>query len=272
MGFGRNININRANELLAVLATGAYAFGRYMVKIPEYENAKYYNYTELGGLSCVDYSPKHIDDMNISLVNKSTVDVVISEGMHSDSKIGVLNFASAMNPGGGFIKGAMAQEEALCQASTLYPQLKSSKMYTDNRSVQISGYYNHSMNVSDTYFIRDSEYRYIEKPIKATVITSAAVNINRLDTIDKQVIKEVMHQRMEEIIKMFVRYECKTLILGAFGCGVFGNNPYDIAEIWMELLEKYGAHFEKVIFAVKSRKKDMNIVAFIDTFASNGGK
>ncbi|HBR75644.1 MAG TPA: TIGR02452 family protein, partial [Cyanobacteria bacterium UBA11159] len=38
-------------------------------------------------------------------------------------KIGVLNFASAKNPGGGFLRGTQAQEESLARSSALYKSL-----------------------------------------------------------------------------------------------------------------------------------------------------
>ena len=50
----------------------------------------------------------------------STVDAVRKLALEGRENIGVLNFASAKNPGGGFINGAMAQEESLAASGTLY--------------------------------------------------------------------------------------------------------------------------------------------------------
>lgn len=268
MAFGRDINIKKANELLDILNKGTYIVGNRRVIIPEYKEATYYKHTELGKLTEVTEQTANVSDLNITIINKSTVDAVIYEASKSNS-VGVLNFASAMNPGGGFIKGAMAQEEALCQASTLYIQLKDGQMYKDNKNTCWGkGYYNNSMNVCETYFIKDGKGSLLANPAKAIVVTSAAANLSRIENVNKQEIYDLMYNRMEEIIKMFIRYECKTVILGAFGCGVFKNDPNDIANIWKELLEIYGGHFNKVVFAIMSRHGDKNIEAFNNVFKS----
>ena len=58
------------------------------------------------------------------------------------------------------------------------------------------------------------------------------------------------------------KYIWIAIILGAFGCGVFKNNPYTVAQIFNELLKKEGfeKYFEHITFAIydKSRTKEVS--------------
>ena len=151
----REINKNKAINLINTFNQGFYAVGRTNMVIPSIKKAEYYSEPKLREASHIAKKPIELKDISVEVVPVSTVDAVHSEYKRLKSedrelevKVGVLNFASAKNPGGGFITGAMAQEEALCQASSLYLQLKDSKMYEYNRAMCSSGLYNDSMNVS----------------------------------------------------------------------------------------------------------------------------
>jgi uncharacterized protein (TIGR02452 family) len=77
--------------------------------------------------------------------------------------------------------------------------------------------------------------------------------------------KRVMKGRMEKILALFAKWGCTSLILGAYGCGVFRNNPEDVARFWQELLveEHWGSLFERVVFSILERPgKDGNITPF----------
>ena len=250
----RNINIKDAEKLLSILENGEYQINGNTIQIPEYTDAKYYTHKNINELST--FVPKQNTSLDIELYSGSTVDSVIKEYKELKTrklsgKLGVLNFASAKHPGGGFMTGAMAQEEALCHASTLYRQLEHSEMYVDN-AINLGELYNDAMNVSETYFIRDGNGNMV-KPIPAIVVTSAAVNVNRVRQSSVLDIRAAMKHRMEYILQMFIGYDCDTIILGAFGCGVFGNDPKFVAETWRELLDKYGGYFDKVVFAILDR-------------------
>lgn len=263
----RDININKANRLLDILDIGEYKSSNdILVKIPEFYDADYFTPVESESLLDYDLSNFSIRKNTIEVSSKSAVDVVISEHQNNpNAKIGILNFASAKHPGGGFITGAMAQEEALCHASTLYRQLEHSQLYIDNGRTRLSGLYNNAMNVSDTYFIANSRGNLIDNPVIATVVTSAAVNNRHLGAYEKTHVKKVMQKRMEIIIRMFIKEECNIIILGAFGCGVFLNDPVFVANTWKGLLNKY-KYFDRVVFSVLDRDKNNNLQIFKDTF------
>ena len=180
--------------------------------------------------------------------NSAVDDIFRTSREHPDKVIGVLNFASAYNPGGGFITGAIAQEEGLCHASTLYVQLRDCKeLYRLNKQAN-KDIYTDNMAVSQTEFIKNTHGILVPNPVKTIVVTSAAVNNNKVQDPNSLRIEAAMRTRMHKIIQLFIENNCNILILGAFGCGVFKNDPHIIAEIWKEELSKHGGYFDKVIF------------------------
>jgi len=179
-------------------------------------------------------------------------------------KIGVLNFASATKPGGGFKNGASAQEESIARSSTLHLSLESRRAapfyklhVRDNRR----GYYSHAMIYSPSVAIFRNDNGDWLSPYHVDIVTSPAVNaglVRKLrynrwsDTEDR--ILSVMKERMGRILALFERSEIKYLVLGSFGTGVFQNNIDSLAKIWGELLGAPGARFadsfDEVIFAI----------------------
>ena len=113
--------------------------------------------------------------------NISTVDAILRLVKEGKQNIGVLNFASAKNPGGGFLNGAMAQEESLAASSTLYKTLIAhEEYYQKNRAQRSMMYTNHAIYSPDVVFFRDGRFQLVEKPFKASVLTLPAVNMGQV--------------------------------------------------------------------------------------------
>jgi len=106
-------------------------------------------------------------------------------------------------------------------------------------------------------FFRDDERNLLRNTAKASVLTLPAVNYGQvlLKNEDTKQAKAIMKRRMKIVLAVFAEKCCKTIILGAYGCGVFRNDPDDVADWWDELLTEYGGHFHKVIFAVLDHSK-----------------
>jgi len=169
-------------------------------------------------------------------------------------KVGCLNFASAKNPGGGFMRGTMAQEESLAYSSTLFASIGSSPMYRHNRENLHHGLYSHSMIVSDGVVVfRDSTFALLEPAdlFTVTVITAPAVNV-RVTTEHNLVVQATMRERAHRVLWLAVVHGITTLVLGSWGCGVFGGSITFIADLFMELLTtrpEFTNRFVRVIFS-----------------------
>lgn len=191
--------------------------------------------------------------------NLSTVDAIRKLAGEGREHIGVLNFASAKNPGGGFINGAMAQEESLAASSTLYRTLTAhEEYYQTNRSQTSMMYTDHAIYSPDVVFFRDGRFQLVDTPVRASVLTLPAVNMGQViqkgeDTAEAE---RVMHRRMALALAIFAEQGARNLVLGAYGCGVFRNDPYLIAAWWKELLaERVGGCFDFVFHAVLDRSR-----------------
>lgn len=81
---------------------------------------------------------------------------------------------------------------------------------------------------------------------------------------------DIMYQRCERILKICILNKNQAVILGAFGCGVFGNNPSEISNIFYHLLveEKYGYYFKVVVFAILGKPKGYSISCFKNKFST----
>lgn len=167
----------------------------------------------------------------------------------------VLNFASAKNPGGGFLRGTMAQEESLAYASALYATLTPhSEMYEYNRR-NFSALYSDWMIYSPRVPVfRNDDHSFIQKPYLVSFLTSPAVNagaVRQNEPNKVHLIEPINRERARKFLWIANKKNHKLLILGAWGCGVFQNDPREIAEMFNDLLKSEFANcFERVILAI----------------------
>ncbi|WP_040950959.1 TIGR02452 family protein [Gorillibacterium massiliense] len=196
-----------------------------------------------------------------SVTNEATVKAILDYAEAGKERVGVLNFASAKNPGGGFLNGAMAQEESLAASGGLYKtQLRNEGYYMANRACQSMMYTDHAIYSPDVVFFRDQQFDLIKQPVTASVLTLPAVNYGQvlLKGEDPLQAERVMKDRMRLALTIFAHKNDKDLILGAYGCGVFRNDPVKVARWWRELLEDedLGSLFSEIRFAVLDTSKD----------------
>jgi uncharacterized protein (TIGR02452 family) len=178
-----------------------------------------------------------------------------------------LNFASARHPGGGFLKGSQAQEESLARASGLYPCIAQfRKMYDANGRFPSCLYTDHMIYSPDVPVFRDDEDTLLECPYLLSFVTAPAVNIGALRTNEPDSlgqVEPVMLSRMEKLLSLAVVYGHEALVLGAWGCGVFGNDLERVAGWFRRHLAGDGLFrraFRTVVFAVLDRTEARSMI------------
>lgn len=158
---------------------------------------------------------------------------------YDGKKIVVLNFASATRPGGGVRRGAIAQEEDICLCSNLLPCLESEEFehyyLLDKMTDSPSVYYDKMIISEDVQFFRDGSGILANFMTDATVITCAAPNLERCNLWDAD---DALWRRGRLIFQEAMSHNPEVVILGAWGCGVFGNNPETVANVWRNEIDR----------------------------------
>lgn len=158
-------------------------------------------------------------------------------------KVVIMNFANRFTHGGGYLNGARAQEEDLCRViPALYSSLKNIQYPYDKDSVIIT---------PNLTIMRDSDTNYeflpIRNQISVGIVSVAAQNLQH-EQFDEQCVRRTL-------ANMYCSVKCHlsgtdTLILGAWGCGAFRNDPNIMARIMNEVNLMYGGYFGRIVFSV----------------------
>ena len=175
-------------------------------------------------------------------------------------RIGVLNFASARHPGGGFLRGARAQEESLARGSALYFSLRQCPDFYAFHRAQDTCLYSDRMVYSPACPVfRDDAGQWLAQPYIVDIITSPAPNARAIlpnEPANLPQVVPVLTERASKILALAAARECDALVLGAWGCGAFRNDPRAVARIFYDHLCPSGPYhhcFQHVLFAVYDR-------------------
>lgn len=184
----------------------------------------------------VPHSPAKFELVNIDSVS------AIFEFAQTNKRTAVLNFASYKEAGGLFLKGSTAQEEALCHESFLYNVLRNfeNNYYAINSKQLNRGLYkNTALYSPNVMFFRN------DKQVACDVITCAAPNRNvgiKYIGVSISENNKVLHDRIEYIKNIALHQKVDTIILGAYGCGVFKQDPITVATYIKEIFGPTGLH------------------------------
>jgi uncharacterized protein (TIGR02452 family) len=213
-----------------------------------------------------------------STVDKAgpTVDVTNETTLAATARLGeevaALNFASAKTPGGGFLSGAEAQEESLARSSALYACLRA-----------VPGYYGHHRRERDLRYtdrvvyspavpvFRDDHGALLDRPYPVTFLTAAAPNLGAVTRNQPEhapTVPDVLRSRAARVLDVAAAHGHDRLVLGAWGCGVFRNDPEVVAAVFAEALSG-DRRFSYVLFAVLDRQPGTpTYAAFARAFGS----
>lgn len=184
---------------------------------------------------------------------------------HGGHDVLVLNFASAKNPGGGFLNGAVAQEESLARSSALHASIAPSAMYAQH--VPGDGLYTDWMIWSPRVpvFRDDVTGALLEEPYLASFLTAAAPNatvVKEHQPTRAAELPVVLRRRIVRALAIAALHGHARLVLGAWGCGVFGNDPELVADLFKEELAlRFDGVFDEVVFAIYDRTPDRRTIA-----------
>lgn len=178
----------------------------------------------------------------------------------------ILNMANDKKPGGGVLNGSSAQEESLCIQGGLYdPLLNFQKQYPWDMN-KIDGFYHPNVP-----FIRDVNFEFLDKPYYMGVISMAMLRhkINaKTNTASGTEAYKAVYKKIDTLLATAYLYGHDAVVLGAWGCGAFGNDPSKVSQIFKDVIEdKYEKTFKRILFGIVDNEKSDNYTVFKNTFA-----
>lgn len=243
------------------------------------------------------YDAGNFPDFPAGVIKEGTVTVTKSRTYEASmrlavqypgKKVAVLNFASATKPGGGVVSGSSAQEESLCRCSTLYPTLDRcflwQKYYDVNRAAG-DVLHTDACIYSPGIVICKTDENYPERMpredwVTVDVISCAAPNLRKAPAnqynpeggqavnILPEDLQRLHEQRARAILAVAAGNGADILVLGAFGCGAFRNDPTVVAKAYANVMKDCRHHFDLIEFAIFCRDFETeNYDAFMEALA-----
>lgn len=204
-------------------------------------------------------------ELLVEVVNETTLGAarrLVDQGLRPLA----LNFANGIAPGGGFLDGARAQEEVLCRSSALYATLAGDAMYEAHRARPRPDSTDWAVLSPSVPVFRTDDGTSLPKPWSLDVITCAAPYAPALEQGEAG---DLLERRIHRVLDIARTYEYRSLILGAWGCGAFENDPTRTAHDFRAALEgQFAGAFDHVVFAITDWSPERRFLGpFRDVFA-----
>lgn len=218
-------------------------------------------------------SPMYDRDCPVSITRERSIECALKwKKIHPDYRVTVLNFASATRPGGGVTTGSSAQEECICRCTTLYPCLNTdeaiAKFYEPHREGVGPLHNDDIIYTRDVAIIKNDDYFALDTPVNVNIITCAAPNLREKNVfkynqecepapdISPEELKALHVSRARQILSVAAVQWADVLVLGAFGCGAFRNDPEVVASAYKEVLPEFRKYFREIQFAIYCRDQE----------------
>jgi uncharacterized protein (TIGR02452 family) len=150
--------------------------------------------------------------------------------------------------------------------------LRPSAYYDANRASRSLLYTDHAIYSPGVPFFRSEQLSLLEHPFLGAVLTMPAPNAGEhlaREPSDREGVHAALERRVAMVLAVARAHHHAVLVLGAWGCGVFRNDPLEVATLFDAALasEPFSGAFERVVFAVYDRQAGANRAAFDAVFA-----
>ncbi|EIC23828.1 TIGR02452 family protein [Thiorhodovibrio frisius] len=193
----------------------------------------------------------------VRVINAMTLDAAWRLSM-TGARVLALNFANGIQPGGGFLQGNRAQESVLCRSSALIATLEGDPMYAAHAERPQPDSTDWAILSPDVPVFRDDAGRPRERPWPLSILTCAAPYA---PTIGQDMSIQLMQSRIRRILAIARAHGYETLVLGAWGCGTFGNDPVPVAAAFHAALREQVGAFDEIVFAVTDWSPERRFLA-----------
>jgi uncharacterized protein (TIGR02452 family) len=183
----------------------------------------------------------------VQVANRSTLDAARRLAVQKKPSL-ALNFANGIHPGGGFRSGSRAQEEVLCRSSALYTTLAGDPMYESHRKRRRPDSTDWVILSPDVPVFRTDDGSDLNEPWLLSFISAAAPVAT---AIGQPLAGDLLQSRIRRVLTIAAVFGYEALVLGAWGCGAFGNDPYRTAEDFREAIKTdFRGQFSEIVFAI----------------------
>ena len=210
-------------------------------------------------------APQRFKETRVQVTNETTLRAarrLVEEGLRPVA----LNFANGIHPGGGFLSGARAQEETLCRSSALYATLVGDPMYEAHRRRPLPDSTDWAIYSPDVPVFRTDDGKALPEPWLLSFITCAAPYAPK---VGQPMSGDLLEKRIHRVLAIARAYGHTALVLGAWGCGAFRNDPVRTARDFRRALEgPFDGAFSYVVFAITDWSPERRTLGpFRDAFA-----
>ena len=207
-----------------------------------------------------------LDETRLQVANETTLQAsrrLVENGLRPLA----LNFANGIHPGGGFLNGARAQEEVLCRSSALYRTLVDDPMYEHHRRRQRPDSTDWAIYSPNVPVFRTDDGTELDRPWLLSFLTCAAPYA---PSIGQPEAGDLLQKRILRVLAIARAYGHFALVLGAWGCGAFANDPHRTAVDFRQALERdFNGAFSVVVFAITDWSPERRFLGpFRDTFCA----